>query len=200
MILGQSGGIAAALNAEKNLAVQKLPYRDLRERLLAQKQVLEIPELPPITTEIKAAKGIAPKTLEGIILDDTDAKLEGDRKHSSSFKPHINRGYVHDEQRGDGQSTASFRLKIPKSGKYDLRMAYSAHETCAKNAPIIIESDGQRTPLSFDQTHPLSAGDAFRSAGAIQLSANGETTITISNTGTEGFVILDALQLMMIAE
>ena len=44
MILGQSAGVAAALAAKQNLGVQELPYSALRERLLAQKQVLELPE------------------------------------------------------------------------------------------------------------------------------------------------------------
>jgi hypothetical protein len=43
MLLGQSAGIAAALAADQNLAVQDLPYTDLKKHLLAQKQVLELP-------------------------------------------------------------------------------------------------------------------------------------------------------------
>ncbi len=200
MILGQSAGIAAALSVQQNVAVQKLPYAELRKRLLAQKQVLEIPELPPTAIEIKEDLGIDPKTLPGIILDDTDAKLEGEWKHSASFKSYLKSGYVHDEKRGDGYCTATFRLKLPKSGIYDLRMAYSAHETRAKNVPVTIESGGERITLMVDQTQKLSMGQAFRSVGLVELSASGETSIIISNTNTEGFVILDALQLMMIIE
>jgi len=43
MILGQSAGVAAALAAREKVTVQNLPYPKLRERLLAQKQALEIP-------------------------------------------------------------------------------------------------------------------------------------------------------------
>lgn len=43
MILGQSAGIAAALVAESDLAVHELPYQELRERLMAQGQVLQLP-------------------------------------------------------------------------------------------------------------------------------------------------------------
>jgi len=43
MIVGQSAGIAAALAAENDVAVQKVPYSRLRKRLLAQGQVLELP-------------------------------------------------------------------------------------------------------------------------------------------------------------
>jgi hypothetical protein len=46
MIIGQSAGIAAALAAEQNVAVQDLPYPELRKRLLAQGQVLDLPDLP----------------------------------------------------------------------------------------------------------------------------------------------------------
>ncbi len=47
MILGQSAGIAAAMSAKQDVAVQKLPYPALRERLIAQKQALELPVPTP---------------------------------------------------------------------------------------------------------------------------------------------------------
>jgi hypothetical protein len=46
MTIGQSAGIAAALAAKQNVAVQKLPYPALRARLLAQGQVLALQLLP----------------------------------------------------------------------------------------------------------------------------------------------------------
>lgn len=196
MILGQSAGVAAALAAKQNVAVQKLPYPALRDRLLAQKQVLEIPVLAAPSPEPKGAMNIDPSKLPGIVLDDKQAALEGEWKSSSGFKPYIGTGYVHDDKRGDGHSIATFRLKVPKSVRYDLRIAYSPHETRASKVPIIIESGTQKAMLTFDQTQPLPAGEAFRSAGFIQLTSDAETKIIISNTGTEGFVILDAIQLI----
>jgi len=196
MILGQSAGVAAALAAKQNVAVQKLPYPALRERLLAQKQVLDIPVLAAPSPEQKGAMSIDPAKLPGIVLDDKQATLEGEWKSSSGFKPYIGTGYVHDDKRGDGKSIATFRFKAPKSGRFDLRIAYSPHETRARKVPITIESGTQKATLTFDQTLPLPAGEAFRSAGFIQLTSDTETKIVISNTGTEGFVILDAIQLL----
>jgi hypothetical protein len=137
---------------------------------------------------------IDPMTLPGIVLDDTQAELKGEWSHSSGFKPHIGTGYRHDDKRGDGESTAIFRFKAPKPGKYDLRMAYSAHETRATKVPVVIESSGHTTQLTVDQTQPLPAGEAFRSVGTVELG--GETTITLRNADTDGFVILDAFQLV----
>ena len=196
MILGQSAGIAAAMSARQNLAVQKLPYPALRERLLAQKQVLDLPVLADLPPEPKGAMNIDPKTLPGIVLDDAQAELKGEWSHSSGFKPHVGTGYLHEDKRGDGQSIAILRFKAPQPGKYDLRMAYSAHETRATKVPVTIESGGRKTELQVDQTQPLPAGEAFRSIGTVELSGDVETTISIRNTGTEGFVILDALQLI----
>ncbi len=56
MILGQSAGIAAALSAKQKVAVQKLPYPLLRERLLAQKQILDLPVLPALQPEPREVK------------------------------------------------------------------------------------------------------------------------------------------------
>jgi hypothetical protein len=46
MTIGQSAGVAAALAAKGGVNVQQLDYARLKERLLAQKQVLEIPDKP----------------------------------------------------------------------------------------------------------------------------------------------------------
>lgn len=48
--------------------------------------------------------------------------------------------------------------------------------------------------LHADETRPLPAGEAFHSVGSVEL--DGKTTIIIRNEGTDGFVILDALQLL----
>jgi hypothetical protein len=196
MILGQSAGIAAALSAKQNLDVQKLPYPALRERLLAQKQVLDLPVLAELPPEPKGAMSIDPKTLPGIVLDDKQAELKGEWSHSSGFKPHIGTGYLHDDKRGDGESVAVFRFKAPETARYDLRMAYSAHETRATKVPLMIQNGEKAVELLVDQTQPLPAGAAFRSIGKVELQKDLETTITLRNRETDGFVILDALQLV----
>ena len=196
MILGQSAGIAAAVSAKQNVSVQKLPYSALRERLLAQKQVLELPVLPDIPPEAKGVMNVDPNSLPGIVLDDSQAELQGQWSRSSGFKPHIGTGYLHDDKRADGQSIAAFHFKAPKTGLYNLRMAYSPHATRATKVPVTIQCSGRKTNITVDQTQPLAAGEAFRTIGSVQLDGGVETVITVSNTGTDGFVIMDALQLI----
>jgi hypothetical protein len=198
MVIGQGAGIAAALAADQGVAVQELEYADLRERLLAQKQALDLPDVSALQS---ASGSIAAKTLPGIVLDDTNAELTGDWSHSTHFKPHIGNGYVfcgeNDPQsKGDGKAAATFRFKVPKSGEYQLSMAYSAHETRATNVPVIVASGSQRTEFTVDQTLPLSRGQYFKLVGKVHLERGVETIITINNRQAVGFVIVDALQLL----
>ena len=131
-----------------------------------------------------------------MLLDDQVAELEGTWIRSTHFKPYIGTGYVHDEQRSDGKSRATFRFKGPTDGEFALRMTYSAHETRTKRLPIVLAGDGQEQRLTVDQTVPLPAGEAFRTVGQVRLRKGVDYTLTLSNTGTEGFVILDAFQLI----
>jgi hypothetical protein len=76
MVIGQGTGIAAALAVKDDVAVQDLKYARLRERLLAQNQVLDLPGASDEPTESDSRSSIIPKTIRGIVLDDTDAKLQ----------------------------------------------------------------------------------------------------------------------------
>ena len=198
MVIGQAAGIAAALAADRDVAVQKLPYSQLRKRLLAQGQVLELPD----SSQLASASGsIAAKTLQGIVLDDADAKLTGNWSRSTNFKPYIEDGYVFSGEKdsktqGDGKAIATFRFKVPKSGRYQLLMAYSAHSSRAKNVPVTVSCGGSRKTFVVDQTRPLPSGRVFRPVGPVDLRADVETVIQVTNADTIGFVILDALRLL----
>ncbi len=195
MIIGQSAGIAAAMAAQEGSGVQSLAYPKLRERLLAQGQVLELPELAELPQAV-ASSSIASKGLSGIVLDDSAAKLGGTWSRSSNFKPNIDGSYVHDEAKGDGSSTATFEFKVPKSGKYEVRMAYSAHPTRAKKVPVVITNGSSTFEITVDQTKSLPSGEAFRKIGTVTLDADHAGKIELSNQSTDGFVILDAIQLL----
>ena len=195
MAIGQGAGVAAALAAKRGVSVQDLPYSELRTRLLAQGQTVELPAAPALKTDAKASKATPLKAAQGLLLDDQVAELEGAWTRSTNFKPYVGTGYVHDEQRSDGKSRATFRFKGPADGEFALRMSYSAHETRTKRLPIVLVGDGQEQRLTVDQTVPLPAGETFRTIGQVRLRKGVDYTLTLSNTGTDGFVILDALQL-----
>ena len=198
MVIGQGAGIAAALAADQDVPVQKLAYAKLRQRLLAQGQVLELPN----DSEVPARSGsIAAKSLSGIVLDDSEAELAGKWSRSTNFKPYIEAGYIFcgekdSQSQGDGKTTATFRFKVPKSGRYQLLMAYSAHESRAKNVRVTVSSGDSQKSLQVDQTKSPPSGEPFRQVATVALEADVETVIQVTNAATKGFVILDAVQLL----
>jgi len=200
MIIGQSAGIAAALASRQDSSVQDLPYDVLKDRLLSQGQVLDLPteeELPP--KRVKKG-GIDPESLEGIVLDDATAELEGTWKRSTGFGGYIGSGYLHDEAIGDGTSRAKFTFSIPESGSYEVFVAYFPHETRAKAVPLEIIAGENNIRMSIDETIPLPTGKSLRSLGTVELPSAEEATLTITNTNTKGFVILDAVVLRIVKE
>ncbi|MFN9641552.1 MAG: FAD-dependent oxidoreductase [Pirellula sp.] len=204
MAIGQGAGIAAALSAKRGVDVQELPYPLLRERLISQGQVLELPGVPKKTSTtkeaaVKEADFISWKSLPGIVVDDEDATFVGEWSRSTNFKPSIGSGYrVHGSKnvRNDGKAKATFQVKVPKAGEYQVRVAYSAHETRANNVPVIISSGGRETKFTVDQTKFLPIGDCFQHIGNVELKEDSETTVQIQTVDTAGFVILDAIQFL----
>jgi hypothetical protein len=200
MAIGQGAGVAAALAAKESGAPSDVPYARLRERLLAQGQVLDLPAVPARSSTDKATPPASAHP--GILLDDPQAELTGTWKPSTLFKPHVGRGYVvHGERdgRGDGTASATFRFRPTRSGEFTLRMAYSPHETRVRNLPVTVTSVGQETLLRVDQTQALPAGQTFRAIGQLRLAEGQETVIRLRNEGTTGFIILDALDLLPVS-
>jgi hypothetical protein len=189
MLIGQSAGIAAAMAADQDVAVQDLPYTNLKTRLLAQGQVLDLPDgFQP------------PEPLTGIVLDDPDAELAGTWNTSTTFTPYVGDGYRYAGAAGtpnDGSSVATWRFTASTGGVYQLNMAYTPDPTRATNVPLVITSGPHRTQFAVDQTIERPAGSVVRSIGTVELVSSTESAITVSTTGTTGFVILDAIQLVL---
>src|SRR4030095_11547112 len=75
MILGQSAATAAVMAIDAKQSVQDVPYAKLRERLVADGQVLEY------SGPAKAGRGGRPvDKLAGVVVDDDAAKLTGEWK------------------------------------------------------------------------------------------------------------------------
>lgn len=136
------------------------------------------------------------KKYGGIILDDTDAIVNGDWNTSTHSKPFVGDHYLTDGNSGKGAKSVVFRPKIAKSGTYEIRLAYTALGNRATNVLVTIRTAcGERKVLVNQRCVPEIDG-LFHSLGRFELEAGNLTTITISNDGTEGYVIVDAIQIL----
>lgn len=187
MVLGQSTATAASMAIDANSAVQDIPYAKLRERLLADQQVLD-------WTGPKRVPGIDATKLPGLVIDNTEAKLTGSWTQSNSTSGFVGSDYLHDNNTAKGDCRAEFSFKISKRGKFDVRIAYTVNANRATNVPITITSaDGEKSVI-LDQKKETKEG--FRSLGTFSFDPSQPAKVVICNVGTDGYVIVDAVQLV----
>lgn len=135
-------------------------------------------------------------SLPGIVLDETKARVVGEWSPSTSGGRHIGEGYLQDRNEGKGAKTVTFSPTLPRSGRYEVRLAYPSAENHAPNVPItILHADGETT-LKIDQRQRPPIGGRFISLGQFRFEQNGQGYVLISNEGTTGHVVVDALQLI----
>lgn len=190
MILGQSAATAACMAIDQEIAVQDVEYAELSERLLKDGQVLQMARKPSVPKQV-----IDPKKLDGVVIDDTQAKKTGAWPVSSSVSGYVGTGYVHDENEGQGKKSIAFEVSKLEAGKYDVRIAYSSNPNRASNVPVTITSQGKEVfSGTINQKKAPSVDKVFVSLGKFDLS--GETVITLTNEGVNGYVVADAVVLV----
>jgi hypothetical protein len=189
MILGQSAATNAVMAIDEGVAVQDVAYEKLRERLLADGQILQW------KGGAVGERGYVDRSkLAGVVVDDTEAKLAGEWSRSTSAGRWIHTGYLHDGAAADGKFSARFEAKLPKAGPYEVRLAYSANPNRATNVPVVVQHAGGETPVPVNQKRQPPIDDLFVSLGKFDFTPDTPAAVTITNNGADGHVIVDAVQ------
>jgi hypothetical protein len=189
MILGQSAATAAVMAIDANQGVQDVPYAKLRERLMADGQVLEY------SGPVHSRRGGRPlDKLPGVIVDDGDAKLTGNWQESGAAQTFIANGYRHEGNSKDGKAMARFEAKLPKAGRYEVRLAYTPNNNRASNVPVEIRHAGGTQTMKVNQKRDPSIESSFVSLGVYEFAGGDGAAVTVSNAGVDGYVVIDAVQ------
>ncbi len=188
MVLAQSAATAACFAIDDEVAVQDVDYAKLKTRLEADEQILfhDAPVRPGGAGFTKL------DSLEGVVVDDSAAKLSGTWTASVLIQG-IHRGYQHDGGAQDGNATAVFAAELPKPGTYEVQVAYSTNGNRATNVPVAIEhAGGETAEATLNQRKSPEGGGYFAPVGRFAFEKTGK--VTISNRGTNGHVIIDAVR------
>lgn len=186
MVLGQSAATAACIAIDDKCDVQKVEYAKLKERLLKDKQVLDLPRA-------KGTRGIDPKTLRGIVVDDEQAERKGFEAKSSAVGPFVGVGYRHDGGTKDGKQSATYTPDLPKAGTYEVRMSYSPNPNRATNVPVTITHAGGTTTVKVNQRKAPPVSETFVSLGTFAFDKGTAGKVVVSNAGVDGYVVIDAI-------
>jgi hypothetical protein len=132
--------------------------------------------------------------LPGIVVDDTAAKFNGQWTQTDNLQPFIGDGYRFAK---GNNAEARYRFTVPKSGKYEVRLSWGAHQNRGTQVPCVIERAGQ-TPLKLRLDQRASSPDAkgFHSLGVFDFEGGKTNALVLSTAGARGYVHADCLQVV----
>jgi len=142
-----------------------------------------------------------PVKMKGIVVDETEAKLIGTWQYSTHTPPYVGLGYLHDQKKGKGKKAVIFTPQLPKSGRYEVRLAHCYNIRRSTNTPITIHhADGEKT-IRINQQQVPEHNKLFRMLGVFHFNKGKSGWVKISNEGTNGkYVIADAVQFLFVGE
>ena len=160
-----------------------------------KKQIAELKAADAKAGKSNVAAGpIDPATLEGIVVDDVDAKVIGPWKHSTYAKRFVGKGYLFDDAAQKVDKTVTFQPEFPKSGKYEVRLAYEQGTNRASKVAVrVFHADGDDT-IYVDQKKDPDIDGRFVSLGKFHFSKGNQWFVMLSTEGANGLVVADAVQ------
>jgi hypothetical protein len=144
---------------------------------------------PPVVAKPGVA-GLDPKSLPGVVVDDSQAACSGPWTEASGLPGFVGKGYRY-AAAGAGTS-ARFDATVPTAGAWEVRLKWSPHPNRATNARVTFGE----WEVKVDQRKAAARSDGFQSIGRVQLAAGGKVSVLLSAEGADGFVHADAIWLI----
>jgi ribulose 1,5-bisphosphate synthetase/thiazole synthase len=140
-----------------------------------------------------SSDSIDPKKLEGIVIDDKEAELNGKWAHGEGLKPYVGEHYSYGSDKG---ASARFAFSVKQTGSYEVRIFFQPHENRAKTAPVsVLSADGEQT-VTVNQTKAAPLPQGAYSLGNFKFTAGEESAVIFRTAGAGGNVHLDAVQVL----
>ena len=145
---------------------------------------------------VAGAKAVPIDSLQGIVVDDTNAIKEGAWTSSTSNPRFVGSNYIHDAGANKGEKSVTFETKLTASGEYEVRLAYAHGSNRAPKTPITIWHAGGETTSWVDQRKQPPIDGLFVSLGKYKFNADEPARVVVSNRDTSAVVIADAVQFL----
>lgn len=168
---------------EKAIALAEAHVKQLKSRIAAIKK----------TGGPKSAGILKPSDLQGIVVDDTQARQVGAWMSSIFSGSYIGTGYLHDQNADKGKKTLTFQAELPHSGEYEVRLAFSHGSSRATAVPVtVFSADGEQT-VTVNMSQPPTIDGRFVTLGKHRFEKSGQSFVIVSTEQTSGHVTADAV-------
>jgi lysophospholipase L1-like esterase len=130
----------------------------------------------------------------GLILDNTAGSgvtITGTWTSSTGVAGYQGSNYLHDGNAGKGSRSVRFAPPFTAAGNYPLYLRWTSATDRATNVPVeVLDGNGVTTTLYFSQRQQ---GARWVPLGTYFFNSGSAGSVTIRNTGTNGFAVADAL-------
>jgi hypothetical protein len=138
--------------------------------------------------------GLDKAQLAGVVVDDSEATLKGFELTAQTIAGFVGEGYRHDGNAEKGAMSARFSPTLPAAGQYQIAVSYSANGNRATNVPVTIHHAKGETKVLVNQKIAAKGEAPFHVVGTFEFVAGQDGWVEIGNAGTDGHVIVDAVQ------
>jgi hypothetical protein len=205
-MMGEVVGKAASI-----CTLQSCTPRDVYERYLDElKELLVLPgkaRRETVSSEITIPKdamalagptgpleGLDPTKLKGIAFDDRDARKEGKWTEGTGLKGFIAHGYLYAAP--NSGSTITWTIKVPSTGKFDVRVSYLPHENRSSKVKVLVKADAGESSHTLNMKVAAPLENDFASIGQFKYQKGESVSVTITSEGSDGNVHADGLQIV----
>ena len=137
-------------------------------------------------------RGIDPKKLPGLIIDNVNAKKTGNWTAGTGLAGFVGENYLYN----NGQGNVRFEFKAPNDGTHEIRLAYQPHENRGNQVRVTVNQSGEISSTRIDMRSEPPLENGFISLGKVELSAGQPVAVTLWTEGAGGHVHADAVQVI----
>ena len=129
-----------------------------------------------------------------VVRDDREAKREGKWEEGYGLRGYVGYGYHYAGP--DSGATATYELRAPAAGAYDVLVAWQPHENRGAAVPVMVETAAGRTTARLDMRKPAPLDGGFGSVGRVTLDKGDACVVVIATDGAKGNAYADAVMLV----
>ncbi len=198
-VVGKAASICTAENCTPREVYEK-HLNDLLELLklpgVARRSTptadIVVPEnVQPAAGPYGPPDGVDPASIEGVVVDDLDAKLQGKWTEGTGLKGYVGYGYRYASPNSD--ASCRFTAKVDKPGRYRVELYCQPHENRGKNVPVVVDTGVMRTEHRINQRD---LEEPTIELQTVNLVEGQEISVVIRTEDAGGFVHADAMRLV----
>ncbi len=148
----------------------------------------------PLAGAYGAPTGLDPAALQGVVIDNRQAKLDGNWTSGTGLKGYVAYDYVFAQ--ADSGATLKYEWQADKDMKVEIRLSYQPHENRGKSVPVTVAIGASKKEIRVNMREKAAIDNAFVSLGVFNAKAGDVISIVQSTDKAGGIVHADAVQIL----